>query len=131
MGRERATKYKQKDKFSALATHLKKCEELFHINEREIKALTTEEFYAFEDVMRMLGQIADNFTESTAGSRRAGHVIKKMYLARDRALRQGMIKAGRNPDMELEYSASDVARFYQCCEEYVKRYGRVPAMAFN
>lgn len=131
MERKRATRYKAKDKYKALATSLKKCEELFHLNEREIMRLTTEEFYAFEDTMRMLGQIADNFTESTAGSRKANHILKKMYLARDRALRLGMKKAGRDPDRELEYSASDVAQYYQCCEEHVKRYGRVPAMVWN
>lgn len=124
-------KYKAKGKYKALATSLKKCEELFHLNEREIKRLTTEEFYAFEDTMQMLSQIADNFTKSTAGSRKAQHVVKKMYLARDKALRQRIRKEGRDPDRELEYSASDVARYYQCCEEYVKRYGRVPAMVWN
>lgn len=126
-----ATRYKARDRYRALATSLKKCEELFHLNEREIKRLTTEEFYAFEDTMQMLSQIADNFTKSTAGSRKAQHVVKKMYIARDRALRQRIRKEGRDPDGELEYSASEVARYYQCCEEHVKRYGRVPAMVWN
>lgn len=124
-------KYKAKGKYKALATSLKKCEELFHLNVREIVKLTTEEFYAFEDTVKMIGQIIDKLLKINAGSVRAKRLIKDMYLVRDEVLRDKMKKAGRDPDRELEYTASDVARYYQCCEEYVKRYGRVPAMFFN